>query len=139
MKGRTHDIVIVSREDAQAGPLSEIPEPQSLIVGGAQNPRKLCRVGMELHRSDVIQVSQESKEAAAEFVIPNLDFVIVSSGDDERFVEVEVDATDGTVVFFEAVYYRAYAVVPSVNVGGEKREVSININEHIFNYKLNGS
>ena len=36
-------------------------------------------------------------------------------------MEVEVHTTDGAVVFFEAVYDCAYAVVPSVVGEGQRR------------------
>ncbi len=69
---------------------------------------------MELNCTNIIQVAQQCKEASSEFVVPNLNFVIISTGNDERFVEVKVYATDGSVVFFEAVDDSAYAVIPSV-------------------------
>jgi hypothetical protein len=58
-------------------------------------------------------MAEEGEEASAKFVIPYFDFVIVSSGDDEGFVEVEVDAADGSVVFFKAVDDGAYSIIPS--------------------------
>jgi hypothetical protein len=67
---------------------------------------------MEFHRPDVIQVPQQREEASSEFVIPNLDLVIVAAGDDEGLVEVKIHAADWTVVFFESVYDSAYAVIP---------------------------
>ena len=67
---------------------------------------------MELHRTNVIQVTQQGEEASSKFVIPNLDFVIISTSDDERFVEMKVHAANGTIVFFKAVYDGAYTVVP---------------------------
>jgi hypothetical protein len=57
-------------------------------------------------------VSQQREEASSEFVIPNLDLVIVATGDDKGLVKVKIHATNGAVVLFESVYDRAYAVVP---------------------------
>mmetsp|Transcript_7017 Transcript_7017/g.15969 ORF Transcript_7017/g.15969 Transcript_7017/m.15969 type:complete len:205 (+) Transcript_7017:3226-3840(+) len=112
MKGCTHDIMVVTRQHAQTTPLVKIPQSQRLIITRRQNPWKLRSIGMELHSSDVIQMTQQCKEASSKFIIPNLDFVIVAAGDDEGFVEMKVHTADGAVVLFEAVDDGAYAVVP---------------------------
>jgi hypothetical protein len=39
---------------------------------------------MKLNRADVIKMAEESKETPAKFVIPDLNFIIVSSRNDER-------------------------------------------------------
>lgn len=62
--------------------------------------------------ADVVEVTEECEEASAEFVVPYFEFVVVSAGDYVGLEEVEVDSADGAVVFFEAVYYCSYAVVP---------------------------
>ena len=59
-------------------------------------------------------MTEEGEEAAAEFVIPYFDLVVVSACADEGLEEVEVYATDWAIVFFESVDYCSYAVVPSV-------------------------
>ena len=84
-----------------------------MIVGCTQYPGELTGIGVKLDGSDVVQVPQQGEQATAEFVIPNFDFVVIAAGDDQWFEEVEVDTADGSVVFFEAVDYGAYAVVPS--------------------------
>lgn len=114
MKRRTHDIMIMPRQNTQTGPLTKIPQPQRLIVTRTQNPGELTGIGMKLNGANVVQMSQECEETTAEFVIPHLDFVVVSARDYEGVVEVKVHAADGAVVFFEAVDDGAYAVVPSV-------------------------
>ena len=63
-------------------------------------------------------MTQQSEEAAAQFVIPDFDFVIVASRDNQGIMEVKIHAADGTVVFFEAVYDGADAVIPSKRGGG---------------------
>ncbi len=67
---------------------------------------------MELNCANVIQVAKQCEEASSKFIVPDLNFVIISTGNDERFMEVKVYATDGSVVFFKAVDDGAYAVIP---------------------------
>jgi hypothetical protein len=69
---------------------------------------------MELDRSDVIQVTEEREKTAAELVVPDFDFVIVTAGDDEWFKKVKVDPADWPFVFFEAVNDGSHAIVPSL-------------------------
>jgi hypothetical protein len=59
-------------------------------------------------------MTEQCKETTAEFIIPNFDFVIVTSGNDEGFHEMKVDAADGTVVLFKSVDDCSHAVIPSV-------------------------
>ncbi len=114
MEARAHDIMIVSSEYTQTSPLFKIPQSKSLIVTRTENPREGAGIGVELDGADVIQMTEEGEEAPAELVVPDFDFVIVSSCGYEWFGEVEVDAADGTVVFFKTVNDCSYAVVPSV-------------------------
>mmetsp|Transcript_61092 Transcript_61092/g.171174 ORF Transcript_61092/g.171174 Transcript_61092/m.171174 type:complete len:225 (+) Transcript_61092:1764-2438(+) len=112
MEGSTHNVVIVSRQNAQARALVKVPQTESLIVGRAQNPRELRRVRMELNSSDVIQVSQQCEKTSSELVVPYFDFVIVTAGDNQRLVEVKIHTSNGSFVLFESINHRSNAVVP---------------------------
>jgi hypothetical protein len=67
---------------------------------------------MEFHCTDVVQMSQQSKETTTEFVVPHLDFIIVAAGNYEGFVEVKVDSADWTIVFLEAIDDGANSIIP---------------------------
>lgn len=49
---------------------------------------------MEVHSSDVVQMSKEGEEAPAKLVVPHFYLVVVASGAQERFHGVEVDAAN---------------------------------------------
>mmetsp|Transcript_53922 Transcript_53922/g.161368 ORF Transcript_53922/g.161368 Transcript_53922/m.161368 type:complete len:210 (+) Transcript_53922:165-794(+) len=112
MERRAHDVVVVSRQHAEAAAPLKVPQTQRLIVGRAQYPRKLMGVGMELDCADVIQMSQQSEQASSQLVIPHFDLVIVSPRDDEGIAEVKVNAADGAVVLLKPIDDRADTVVP---------------------------
>jgi hypothetical protein len=69
---------------------------------------------MKLDGTNVIEMSQQSKEASAQLVVPNFDLVIVSSADNERLVQVKIHSTDRTVVLFKAINHCAYTIVPTI-------------------------
>ena len=104
--------MIVARQHTQTTSFVKIPQPQSLVITRGQNPGKLSSIGVEFHRTDVIQVPQKGEEATPKLVIPNLDLVIITAGDDEGFVEVKIHAAYGAVMFFEAVDDGSDSVVP---------------------------
>lgn len=70
---------------------------------------------MENCRPDVVQVAQQSENTAFLFVVPNLNFVVISSGHEEGLLRVEADATDRAVVLVELLQQRAHAVVPQLD------------------------
>jgi hypothetical protein len=70
---------------------------------------------MELHGANIVEVAVEREEAAVGLVVPHLDFVVITSGDEERLGGVEVDSADGPVVLVEAVEEGAHAVVPHLD------------------------
>ena len=78
--------MVVTGENGQTSPLFKIPQSERLIITRTQNPTKVIRIGVELYGTDVVEVTEEGEEAAAEFVVPYFDFVVVSSGHDEGFV-----------------------------------------------------
>lgn len=61
---------------------------------------------------DVIQMSVESEEASSCLIRPDLDFVVVTTGNEERLCLMEVNATHWSIVFFESVYECPHSVVP---------------------------
>ena len=58
MEGRAHHIMVMARQYTQTSSFVEVPQSQSLIITGGQDPGKFCRIGMELHRTDVIEMAQ---------------------------------------------------------------------------------
>ena len=59
-------------------------------------------------------MSKKGKEASTEFVIPYFDLVVITAGNDEGLVQVEVDTADWTVVFFKSIDYCSNTVVPTM-------------------------
>mmetsp|Transcript_7624 Transcript_7624/g.18433 ORF Transcript_7624/g.18433 Transcript_7624/m.18433 type:complete len:242 (+) Transcript_7624:3479-4204(+) len=115
MEGRTHHIVVVTRQDAQTGTFVEIPQSQGLIVTGGQNPRKLRRIGVELDRANVIEMPQQREKASSQLVIPDLDFVIVTSANDQRFGFVKINSSNRSVVLFESIDDGTNSVIPKLD------------------------
>lgn len=109
MELRAHCVVIVTRHRADQRSILPIPDANGLIVRAGEDPGKLV---VEEDGANVIEMSIESEEAPSSLVRPDLDFVVVPAGDEQRLSLVEVDSSDRTVVLFEAVYERAHAVVP---------------------------
>jgi hypothetical protein len=103
--------MIVTGQNGQAGTALVVPETQRLVITSAQNPR--VRV-VELDRTDIIQMTKEGKETTAEFVIPDFDFVIVTTRDQQTFRNVKIHTPDRSIVFFESVNHRSNAVIPPV-------------------------
>lgn len=75
---------------------------------------------MEINCSDVIEMAIEGEEAASRLQRPNLDLVIVTSRDEEGLCFMEVDAADGTIMFFESIDQCSHTVVPKLDSRGVK-------------------
>jgi hypothetical protein len=69
---------------------------------------------VKLNGTNVVQMTQQRKEAATQLVVPDFDFVIVSARYQQGFGQVKVDAADGAVVLFKAVNHGSDSVVPTV-------------------------
>ena len=69
MKLGAHDVVVVACEDADAVSRLPVPNANCLIVGTTDDPRILM---MEEGGSDIIQMTEKSKNTSAQFVVPNL-------------------------------------------------------------------
>lgn len=76
MELSAHDVVAVTCKDGYNTPALPIPESDSLIVTTTENPRQF---NMELHSSNVVQVAGKSKQALFSFVVPYLNFVIITT------------------------------------------------------------
>ena len=68
MEARAHDVVVVSGEYRDAGAALPVPDPDGLVITGADDPGVLL---VELDRADVVQVAQEGEQAAPQLVVPN--------------------------------------------------------------------
>jgi hypothetical protein len=69
MEHCAHHVVIVTGKNADAGTRLPVPDANCLIIGSAENPRVFV---MEDGRANVIQMTQESEDAALLLVVPNL-------------------------------------------------------------------
>ena len=65
--------------------------------------------------SDVIQMAEKGEDALLLFVVPNLDFVIITARYKEWLVLVKRNAADRTVVLVEFLDHCGHAVVPQLN------------------------
>lgn len=114
VEGSTHDVVIVSSQNTKTRSLVEVPQSESLIIRRTQNPWELRRIRMELNRSDVVQVTQKSEKTSPQFVVPNLNLVVVTARNNQRLVRMKVNSTYWAFVLFKAINYSSYTVVPSI-------------------------
>lgn len=64
------------------------------------------------HGANIVQVAIQGEKTTSCLVRPDLDFVIVSSGNEERLCFVKVNASDRTIVLFEAVDQGSHSIVP---------------------------
>ena len=86
-----------------------VPYSDGLIVGTRDDPRELV---VEEDGAHIIEMATEGEETSPRLQRPDLDLVVVASGDEERLCLVEVDAAHRAVVLFEAVDESSHAVVP---------------------------
>ena len=70
---------------------------------------------MEVCGSNVVEMPIEGEEASSGFVVPHLDFVVITTTDEQGLCRVEVYASNGAFMFLQAVIYRAHLVVPQLN------------------------
>lgn len=67
---------------------------------------------MELHGTDIVEMSEKGKQATALFIIPNLDFVIITAGNEQGLGRMEANSSDRTVVLVKAINKGPNAIVP---------------------------
>lgn len=65
---------------------------------------------MKLYGSDVIQMSQQSEQASSQFVVPNFDFVVIASRNDQWLSAMEVDSSNRSIMFFEFVQTSSHPI-----------------------------
>lgn len=70
---------------------------------------------MELHRANVVQMTQQGEQATTQLVVPHLDLVVVTSGHEEGLRFVEVNSTHGAIVLVKSIDKRAHAIVPQLD------------------------
>lgn len=67
--------------------------------------------------SDIVKMAVEGEQAAPGLVGPDLDLVVVTARDEERLGLVEIDTSDGAIVFLEAINQCSHSVIPELDSG----------------------
>ena len=67
--------MVVTGQHGDACPRLPIPDPDSLIITGADNPRVFM---VKLDSSDVVQMPNKGEQASMRFVVPHLDLVVIT-------------------------------------------------------------
>lgn len=70
---------------------------------------------MKINRPDVVKMPDQRKDTASEFVVPNLDFVIITTRDEKRLGAMEIDSTNRSFMFVKAIDERAHTIIPKLN------------------------
>ena len=70
---------------------------------------------VEEYGSNIIEMAVQREEAASRLVRPDLDLVIVTARNKKGLGFVEVNASDGAIVFFESVNQCSHSVVPKLD------------------------
>lgn len=118
--------MIMAGQDSDGISRLPIPDTNCLIIGGRNNP---WVTAMEESCSNIIQVTKQSECAFPLLVIPDLqpffifvyylspylDFVVVSSRNEDWLLEVEINATNWAIVFIKLVDQRANSIIPKLN------------------------
>ena len=72
--------------------------------------------------ANIIQMSIQGKQTSPSLIGPDLDLVIVSTGNEEGLCLVEVDSSYWPIVLLESINQCSHAVVPELNRGRVKRD-----------------
>lgn len=67
---------------------------------------------MEEDCSNIIQMPIQSKETSTSLVRPDLDFVIISAGNEEGLGLVKVDSSDRAIVLLKSINQGSHTVIP---------------------------
>jgi len=89
-----------------------VPYPNGLVVGGRKNPWQLM---VEEHGSDVVEMAIQSEQASPSLVRPDLDLIVVATGHKQWLRLVEIDASNGPVVFLESVDQCTHSIIPKLD------------------------
>lgn len=76
---------------------------------------------VEEHGTNIVKMAIEGEQAAPGLVRPNLDLVIITTGDEERLRLVEVDTSNWSIVLFESINQSSHSIIPKLNGRGVKR------------------
>jgi hypothetical protein len=95
MESSTHYIMAVTSEDSNNTPILPIPKPHRLVITARNNPRQFL---VELDCSDVVEMTRERENALLGLVVPNFDFVIVTTTDEHWLRLMEVNTSDRTYI-----------------------------------------
>jgi hypothetical protein len=60
----------------------------------------------------------QCKQTPPSLVVPDLDLVIITTGDKQGLGRMEIDSSNGAIVFFEAINESSHAVVPKLDSRG---------------------
>ena len=75
MESRAHDVVIMPSEYRYGATALPVPDSDGLIIRSGDDPRVLR---VKLHRTNVVQVTQERKQASPELIAPHLNLIIIT-------------------------------------------------------------
>ena len=67
---------------------------------------------MEEYCPHVIQMAIQSEKTPPCLITPHLDLVVITCGHEEGLRWVEVDASNGAIVFFESINEGTHAIIP---------------------------
>lgn len=60
----------------------------------------------------------QCEQTPPSLVVPDLDLVVITTGDKQGLGRVEIDSSNGAVVFFEAINESSCPVIPELDSGG---------------------
>jgi hypothetical protein len=96
------------RENSKTISRLPVPDADSLVVRTTQNPRQIVR--MELDCTHIIQMPAQRIENMLE--IPHTDLVVIATTRKHAPRRVEVNGSDGPIVFLKPVQQCPDSVVP---------------------------
>ena len=73
---------------------------------------------VEEYRADVVEMAIEGEQTSPCLIRPDLDLVVITTGDEEWLCFVEVYSSYWTVMFLKSINQCAHPVVPKLNRRG---------------------
>jgi hypothetical protein len=67
---------------------------------------------MKEDRPNIVQMSIQSKQTSASLIGPDLDFIIISTRNEEGLRFVKVDSSNGSIMLLKSVNQGPHAVIP---------------------------
>jgi hypothetical protein len=65
--------------------------------------------------ANIIQVTKQCKKTSPQFVIPNLNLIVIASRDKQWLLLMEVNASHWTIMFIKLVNKGAHPIVPQLD------------------------